>query len=178
MPRITAASIRPLDLVLTLAVVVLGTLLMIGNVYDPEPGMGSVSFVAIPAFLVVTLPMLWRSTSPLLALTAVVVGLAAHTAVFGELIRCGAAFLTLALLTYAAGARLDGRDALAALGLGAGGALLVGAGDFLGFGVIVVGLPLVTLAWGGGRLMRARGRRAAGVATRGVAPVAPVAGRS
>lgn len=172
MHRIPAPSVRPLDLALTLAVVALGTLLMVGNVYSPDADMDSVSFAAIPAFLLVSAPMLWRSSHPVGALAASVIGLAAHTAVFGEIVRCGAAFPVLALLTYAAAARLDGTAALAAFALGAAGALLVGAGDFLGFGVIVLGLPLVALAWGGGRVVRALGRRNAGIPASGIAQAA------
>lgn len=149
-------SIGRLDVLLALLAIALGTLLMYANVYEPEDGL-DVPFAAIPAFLLVSVPVLWRSIDPLRALGAVLLGLAVHTAVFGEVVRCGAAFPALAIVAYAAGRRLQGLDARIGLGLGLAGALLVGAGEFLGFGVVVVGLPLVTFAWGAGRLVASRG---------------------
>ncbi len=151
----TQRSIGRLDVTLAALAIVLGTLLMYENVYKPDDGL-SVPFAAIPAFLVVSVPVLWRSVDPLRALAAVLLGLAVHTVVFGEVVRCGAAFPILAVVTYAAGRGLAGREALIGLGLGLAGALLAGAGEFLGFGVVVVGLPAVALAWGTGRLVATR----------------------
>ena len=156
----TRESIGRLDVVLAVLLVALGTLLMAGNVYDPEPGMGSVSFAAIPVFLLVTLPVLWRSVDPLRALGAAVGGLALHSIVFGSVVRCGVAFSVFALLVFAAAARLDGRDAYVGLGLGLVGAILVAAGDFLGIGVLSAGAPVVVLAWVFGRVSHSRGRMA------------------
>lgn len=150
------ASIGRLDIALAVLAVALGTLLMYGNVYEPDAGLDDVSFAAIPVFLLVTVPVLWRSADPVRALVAVLLGLAIHTAAFGEVVRCGAAFPVLAVLAYSAGRRLAARDALIGLGLGIAGALLVGAGDFLGFGVVAVGAPVVALAWGAGRAVASR----------------------
>lgn len=154
-PTTTQASPGRLDIFLVLLATTLGTLLMVANVYEPDPGL-VVPFAAIPLFALVTVPVLWRSVDPVRALGAVLLGLALHTAVIGEAIRCGATFPVLALLTYAAGRRLPDSAGLVALGLGVAGALLVGAGDFLGFGVVVVGVPAVVLAWGAGRLVASR----------------------
>ena len=153
------ASIGRLDVAVALAVVTVGTLLMAGNVYEPEEGV-DVSFAAIPAFLLVTVPVLWRSVAPLPALGAVVAGLLVHTAAFGEVVRCGATFPALGLLAFAAGARLDGRDAALALAVGVAGVLIASAGELLGFGVAGVGVPLVVIAWALGRVAHSRGRMA------------------
>ena len=160
--RSTQPSIGRLDVAIALVAVALGTFLMYENVYEPDDGL-DVPFAAIPAFLVVTVPVLWRSVDPLRALGAVVLGLALHTAVFGEVVRCGAAFPVLVVLAYAAGRRLHWRDARIALALGLGGALLVGAGDFLGFGVVVVGAPAVAIGWIVGRAVAARAPATGGV---------------
>jgi signal transduction histidine kinase len=48
-----------------------------------------------------------------------------------------------------------------ALGIGAAGAVLVGLTDFIGAGVSTVGVPLVALSWGFGRVAHSRGRLAA-----------------
>ncbi len=149
-------SIGRLDVVLAVVVIVLGTLLMGENVYAPEGGL-DVPFVAVPAFLVVTVPMFWRSVAPLRALGAVIVGLTLHTIAFGLVVRCGAVFPELGVLAFAAAARLDTRDAWLGLGLTVTAALVAGIGEFLGFGVVSAGIPLVVLAWVFGRVAHSRG---------------------
>lgn len=156
----TSERFGRLDIALTILFVALGTLLMFANVNDPDEGMKDVSVLAVPLFLLVTLPLLWRSISPLIALGGVIGGLVVHSIVIGEIIRCGVAFPVIAILAFAAAARLEGRDAQLGLGLAVVAALIVGVGDFLGVGVAGVGIPVIVIAWGLGKLAHARGRMA------------------
>lgn len=162
----TSERFSRLDIALTVVLVALGSLLMYANVEDPEPGMRAVSVAAIPLFLLVTVPLLWRSHAPLAALGAVLAGLLVHWLAVGEAVRCGVAFPGIALLTFAVAARLDGRETYLGLGLGMVAAVVVGVSDSLGIGVASVGIPLVLIAWGLGRVAHARGRMAVELETR------------
>ncbi|UTI63470.1 hypothetical protein NBH00_19240 [Paraconexibacter antarcticus] len=155
-----------LDVAITLLLSALGIGLMIENVYTTDVSAPDVAFLAIPAFVAVTIPLLWRTVDPIRALGAVVVALALHAIVFGSAVRCGVAFPALGFLAFSAASRRDGREAQAGLGLAVLGAVLVGAGDFLGFGVAVFGAPIITLAWGLGRVAASRRRLAADLRVR------------
>jgi signal transduction histidine kinase len=150
--------ISRLDIAITVLLCGLGIFLMAGNAYAPDDGQDAAPFLAIPAFLVVTLPALWRTVDPVRALGAAVVALVLHTLIFGSMVRCGAAFPLLGFLAFSAAARRDGREAQVGLGLAVLGAVIVGVGDFLGFGVAVFGAPIITLAWGIGRVAASRRR--------------------
>lgn len=149
-----------LDIALTILLSALGALLMYVNVTDPDPaGPQNLSWLAIPGFFVVTIPLLWRSVAPLGALIAVLAGLVVHWALFGDPIRCGVAFPVIGLLAFSAGARLQRRDALIGLAVGSVAAVVVGLTDAL-TGVSTVGLPLAVVCWGLGRIAHARGHLA------------------
>lgn len=123
-------------------------------------GLLGVHPVAIPLFLLVTVPLLWRRVSPLTALGAAIAGLLVNLGVVGsDFLRCGVLLPTAYLLAFAAGARLDGRRAAAGLGLAVGfTALDIG----LEFGAVdaVVFSAVTAVMWGTGRVVRSRGRLA------------------
>ena len=81
-------------------------------------------WAAVPLFLLVTVPLLWRRVAPLAAAGAALAGLVVNLALVGsEYVRCGVLLPTAFLLAYATGARLDRRGAL--LGLLITGSLTV-----------------------------------------------------
>lgn len=88
---------------------------MVGNVQDPKV---DASWLTIPLFLLVTIPILWRRRAPTAALGATFAALLAHIALFGTITRCGVVFPLVWVLVFAAGAREDRDLALVGLGLG------------------------------------------------------------
>ena len=76
----TGESIGPMDIAIALALSALGLLLMYGNATDAEV---DASWLAMPAFLGATIPILWRRAAPLQAMAAVAAALAGHVALFG-----------------------------------------------------------------------------------------------
>jgi hypothetical protein len=112
------------DIAIALVVSALGVLLMYANLVDPadpsDPAQSSWVHVgnlvprelAIPLFLLVTVPLLWRRVDPLAATGAVGAGLLVNELLLGtEFVRCGVVLPTVFLLAFASGSRLDGRDA-------------------------------------------------------------------
>ena len=89
------------DIAIAALLSLLGLVLMYSDVTEPKVDAG---YLAIPAFLAVTLPLVWRRSAPLLALGAVLIALAAHVLVFGEMTRCGIVFPLSWLLVFAAAA--------------------------------------------------------------------------
>jgi hypothetical protein len=148
-----------LDLALALLLSVLGVALMAENKYSTD-GPAHVSFLALPAFVIVSLALLWRSTDPLVGLVAVIVALGLHFALFGKLVRCGVAVPVIALLTFSAAARLDRREAAFGLGLGLIATVALCATDWLGFGIISAAVPATVISWGVGRVSHSHGRLA------------------
>ncbi len=137
----------------------LGLVLVYSDVIEPKV---DASYLAIPAFLAVTLPLVWRRSAPLLALGAALIALAAHVLVFGEMTRCGIVFPLSWLLVFAAAARLELRPSLAALALGIGCIAVMASSDSqIPFDDIPPFLVLTLLVWGAGRVARSRGRIAA-----------------
>src|SRR4051812_27718522 len=102
------------DVAIAAVLAALGILLMIGSVDDAEV---QASPAAVPLFLLVVAPVLWRRVAPLPALGATFAALLVHVGLFGTLVRCGVVFPLAFLLVFAAGARLELRDALIGLGL-------------------------------------------------------------
>lgn len=120
------------------------------------------SYLAMPVFLAVTVPVLWRRAAPLATLAVVLAALLVHVALFGTITRCGVVFPVVWVLVFAAGARLELRAALVALALGLGSLAVMASSDsqvnlfhaapFAVFSAIV---------WGAGRLARSRSRMTA-----------------
>jgi hypothetical protein len=147
------------DIALTAFFSLFGLLLMYGNTTDPEvngPALG------VPAFLAVTLPVLWRRARPLLASGAVLAALLVHIALFGTLIRCGVIFPLTWVLIFSAAARLELAPSLAALGLGLTSQVVMTLSDqMIGVQDVPFFAPLTVAAWGLGRVVRSRARLAA-----------------
>ena len=80
----TGESIGRLDIAIAVALSALGLLLMYGNVTDAEV---DASWLAMPVFLGVTIPVLWRRAAPLQAMAAVAVVLGDDRAQHAEVPR-------------------------------------------------------------------------------------------
>ncbi|MBO9533078.1 MAG: hypothetical protein J7513_08920 [Solirubrobacteraceae bacterium] len=115
-----------------------------------------VSAWAVPTFVLLSLPLLWRSTAPVQALAASLAVLAFQAVAFAPMVRCGTAFPLAAILSYAIGARTTGWHQRVGVGVIVATVCFVGATDVPGFGVVVVGLPLCLVAFGIGRLAAGR----------------------
>jgi hypothetical protein len=115
---------------------------------------------AIPLFLLVTVPLLWRRVAPLPAVGAAVAGLALNEALLGtEFIRCGIVGPTALLFAFTAGAQLAGRAERWVLA----GALALVLLDFapeIGLVVAAVATALTLAVWGMGRVVGSRRRLA------------------
>jgi hypothetical protein len=108
-------SFSRLDIAVMVAFSLLGLVLMYGNATDPDV---EGSYLAIPAFLAVTVPLLWRRVKPLEAAAATLVAVLVHTALFGSLVRCGVLFPLSWVLIFSAAARLERGPSLVAFALG------------------------------------------------------------
>jgi signal transduction histidine kinase len=120
------------------------------------------SLFAIPLFLALTVPLLWRRVAPLQALEASLAALLLHVAVFTDgAVRCGIAIPVGFVLTYSAAARLNRRQALFALALGLGITLVPcvtdGPGGASADAMLVVG-PVTLAVWAIGRVVHSRAR--------------------
>lgn len=160
------------DIAIAVVVSALGVLLMYANIVDPadpnNPDQSAWLHVgnilprefAIPLFLLVTVPLLWRRVNPIAATTAAFAGLLVNELLLGtEFVRCGVLLPTTFLLSFAAGSRLDGRDARTGLLLTAG---LTGVATAPELGPITGAVMVAGTAvmWGIGRVVRSRGRLA------------------
>jgi signal transduction histidine kinase len=141
------------DIAAAILLSLLGLLLMYGNVTDAEVDAAP---LAIPFFLLVTVPVLWRGADPMKALALVAVALLVHIVLFGSVVRCGVAFPVVGLLVFSAAAQFERRDALRGLAAGMAIITVMAAFDATGFGVVVLLWPLTILAFGFGRLAQAR----------------------
>ena len=151
----TGESIGRLDIAIAVALSALGLLLMYGNATDADV---DASWLAMPFFLGVTIPVLWRRAAPLQAMAAVAVALAVHIALFGSVVRCGVVFPVVGVLVFSAAARFERTTALWALAGGLAIILGMSATDAQGFGVAGLLVPLTLVAFGLGRVAYARSR--------------------
>jgi hypothetical protein len=147
--------ISPFDIAVAALFTALGVLLMVENIDDAKI---SASVWVVPVFLLVTVPLLWRRREPLLVVAVIAGALWLHVALFGSIVRCGAAFPVLFVAAYSGGARLEKRESLMALGLALIGVAAVGADDTqVDIGFAVTAVAAITAAfWGAGRLVRSR----------------------
>lgn len=146
------ASVGRRDIAIAAVLSVLGLLLMYGNVVDPEV---EASVLAIPLFLLVTVPLLWRRAAPVAALGAVFVGYLIHVAATGtDVIRCGVVLPVVFLLAFSAGARLERPDTQIGLALALA---VITAESVVFFGAFGAVMAVVTAAaWAIGRVVRSR----------------------
>jgi signal transduction histidine kinase len=151
----TGESIGRLDIAIAVALGALGLLLMYGNATDAKV---DASWLAMPLFLGVTIPVLWRRAAPLQAMAAVAGALAVHIALFGSVVRCGVVFPVVGVLVFSAAARFERTTALWALAGGLAIIVAMAAADATGFGVVALLVPLTIVAYALGRVAYARGR--------------------
>ena len=164
----TAAGRRigKLDVAIAMLASLAALAYMINQVGDDEI---QASVVAVPFFLLVTVPLLWRRAAPLAALAATLAAVALHSAVFGtDVIRCGIVIPLVFVLAFAAGARLPAREALAGLLLAEVCLALMiltdGAEDIIEALPFV--LPLTAIVWAIGRVVHSRAQMAVALKAR------------
>ena len=159
------------DIAIASVLTVLGLVLMTLNVADYDAaehkkntaiyfgGLIPVGF-AIPLFLLVTVPLLWRRVAPLTAVGAALAGLAVNELLVGtDLVRCGVVFPTAFVFAFTTGSLLDKPDARKGLALSLGLVLLDGAVEFGPPVALVMGAVAVAM-WGIGRVVQSRQRMA------------------
>ncbi|MGW6282028.1 hypothetical protein [Kribbella sp. NPDC055071] len=109
-------GIRPLDYVLAGVLTAVGVFLMVentsaGSSSDLAHPLSTTTWAMIPAFLLVTLPILWRRTNILGVIGVTTVTTLAHVLAFGWVTRCGVVLPLAFALAYGvarfAGARLN-----------------------------------------------------------------------
>lgn len=150
------------DIAIAALLSVLGLALMVINVTDRGTGaaihVGNLLPIefAIPLFLLVTLPLVWRRADPLLALGVAGAGLLVNEALLGtELIRCGVFLPTVFLMSFSAGALLDTQRARIGLALAAALTVIETVLE-LGPATGAVMTGLTVAMWGIGRIVRSR----------------------
>jgi signal transduction histidine kinase len=144
------------DIAIAAVLSLLGLVLIYSDAIEPKV---NASYLAIPAFLAVTVPLVWRRSAPLLALGVALIALAGHVLVFGEMTRCGIVFPLTWILVFATAARLRRGPALVGLLMGFGCVAVMGSADTeVPFGDIPLFLVLTVLVWGAGRVAYSRTR--------------------
>ena len=161
------------DIAIASVLTLLGVALMIENVVDHhnDPAHfkentavyfgGLIPFeFAIPLFLLVTVPLLWRRVAPLPAVCAALAGLAINELLVGtDVVRCGVVFPTAFVFAFTTGSLLDGPEARKGLALSLGLVLLDGTVEF-GPPVTIVMAAVAAAMWGIGRVVQSRQRMA------------------
>jgi signal transduction histidine kinase len=144
------------DIAIALVASMLGVLLMVSNVNDSKIDAPAAS---VPAFVLFTIPLLWRRSAPLAAAAAALVALLIHVAAFGTLTRCGVAFPVAFLLAFTAGVQLERRESLMVLGVIFGIVVAMMASDSsVDLRALPFFAPLTAGVWGIGRVVRSRQR--------------------
>jgi hypothetical protein len=163
-------GVRPSDYVLAGLMSVAGVFLMYMNTAAADDEslahpISTTSWLIIPAFLLVTLPILWRRRNVLAVIGVTIATSALHVLAFGWLTRCGVALPLTIALAYAV-ARFAGglRNQLTGV---AGVVLLQVVVLFQDSSIgdipdgLVLALPLGALFYGIGRFVQSRVRPAA-----------------
>ena len=167
----SAERIAKRDIAIAFVLSALGVLLMYSNIVDPGDPSNNAdeqSWIhvgnllprefAIPLFLLVTVPLVWRRVNPLAATSAAFAGVLLNEALLGtEFIRCGVLLPTAFLLAFAIGAGLDGRSARTGLLL-VTGLVAVEIVPELGPLTAVIMLAVTVGMWGIGRVVLSRRR--------------------
>jgi hypothetical protein len=167
-------GIKPTDWILAALMTVAGAFLMYENIAagpdaDLAHPLSTQTWVMLPAFLLVTVPILWRRRNVLAVTGVTIAATALHVLAFGWVTRCGVGLPLAFALAYAV-ARFAGplRNQVAGL---AGIAVLLLVVLFrdasAGLEALVIGIPGVVLFYGGGLLVQTLlSRRNAPVAER------------
>ena len=160
------------DIAIASVLTALGVLLMYMNVHehhtDPAQfkvnsaiyygGVVPVEF-AIPLFLLVTVPLLWRRVAPIPAVAAALAGLVVNDLLVGtDLLRCGVVFPTAFVFAFTTGSLLEGPEARKGLALSLGLILI----EMVEFGppTTAVMAAVGVAMWGTGRIVRSRAKMA------------------
>jgi hypothetical protein len=156
-------DIRPMDAALALALSALGVWIMLENIHGAETDLrvDSTSWAMIPVFLVATVAVLWRRTSPLAVTLVAAAAMAAHVAAFGWLVRCGVGLPLAFVLAYAAGRFVtDRRQSTFTMALTMGVQVLVLVKDSAaGLDVLPFTVVIGAAFWGVGLYVRSRSER-------------------
>ena len=99
-------GIRPLDYVLAGLMTAAGAFLMYENITGVEPDglphpLSTTSWVMLPVFVLVTLPILWRRRNILAVIAVTAAATAVHVLAFGWITRCGVELPLAFALAYA-----------------------------------------------------------------------------
>jgi len=155
-------DVRRLDVAIATALSLLGVVLMVMNIKDPEEAGAEISWLAVPLFLGVTVPVAWRRAAPLGALAAMLGALLVNIALVSGVVRCGVVLPVALLLAFSASSPLSLVPALAGLGIAVATSVALAFSDPVFRGL--VDLPflagLMAVAWAIGRLVHSRGRLA------------------
>jgi signal transduction histidine kinase len=147
-----------LDVTIAAVASIIAAAYMIQEVVDDKY---DVTPVAVPFFVLVTIPLLWRRSAPLLALVGVFGAELLHFLVFGQIVRCGIVLPVAIVLAFSTGARLESRQALYGLGLALATCLtvcLTDTSEGADLAAMTFVAPLTIAIWGVGRLVHSRGR--------------------
>ncbi len=162
-------GIRPLDYVLTVAMVALAAFLAVENVNaGADAGLAhsidSHSALMIPVFVVAALPILWRRRGILAAIAVSFVVLAASVPMFGWVTRCGFTLPLSVAMAYAV-ARFAGSRQNHLVGLVGVLALqivtLMRDASTGGLGALAISVPVAALFYGIGYVVQFRAENAA-----------------
>jgi hypothetical protein len=159
-------GVRPLDYLLAALMTAAGVLLMIENIVAGDDAslahpVSTTTWLMVPVFLLVTVPILWRRRNILAVVGATLVATAVHVLAFGWLTRCGVELPLSFALAYAV-ARFAGglRNQVAGLA-GIVATLIVllvrdSSTGGIGGGALVIALVGVALFYGAGLVVQNR----------------------
>lgn len=153
----TRERIGTLDVVIAVVASVLAAVYMYTEAVSDDFDFG---ILAVPVFVGITVPLLWRRVAPLEASAAMLAVLLLHAVLFPEGIRCGIALPVMLLFAFSIGARLDRNRALIGLALTLGIGLAVCTTDGptgATIGAMAFVGPVTIAIWGVGRLVHSRG---------------------
>ena len=162
-------GIRPLDYVLTAAMVALAGLIGFENVNaeanaDLAHKLDSQSVLMIPVFMIAALPILWRRRNILAAIAVSFVVVAASVPMFGWVTRCGFALPLSVAMAYAV-ARFAGSRQNHLIGLVGILALqivtLMKDASTGGLGALTLSVPAAAIFYGIGFFVQSRAENAA-----------------
>jgi hypothetical protein len=166
-------KVRPLDYVLAILLTVAGAGLMWENITAGDDAslihpVSTTSWLIVPAFLLVTAPILWRRQNIAAVVGVTTAAAVVHVLAFGWLTRCGVVLPLAFALGYAVArfARSRGEHLLGLAGIVV---LLVAvllrdsSADLAG--ALPIALPGVALFYGAGLLVKNRVSKKAGQAT-------------
>jgi hypothetical protein len=172
-------GVRPLDYVLAGVMTVAGVFLMYVNIVADEDdlphALSSTSWAMLPAFVAVTLPILWRRRNVLAVVGVTGIATVAHVLAFGWVTRCGVELPLSFALAYAV-ARFAGGWKNHVIGLAGIGVLQLvmlvrDASIDTVAGALPLAIPIAALFYGAGLFVQNRvSKRQPGAVTPVVEP--------